>query len=360
MHLLYILLFLFAGFLGMYMIYTPIANRYAKTLEAKTYMQAVFSIFFIYAIGASGAYFLIDKSDFVSNITAYNVFVPLVLTAVVYLAQILCRKMLNWVILALCVGVCVHLRFISEDSIPFGFNIWAYKAFLILFFTLFCHYFYAINAIVHTLTIPSVFMTFGLVLLGILGAAPIYLAICASLLCGILCAYTIINLNEVKIGLNRTDCTVLAFLLANLFILDSGEISFTSCIIFTMIFWTELLRAVWRKFMVSKSGTLEENTGYFQALQHAPLPLISKNLAKVSGVGLFIGWFQLFSVNQYSLLIVSFLIIYWLNGSVENACIGNTQSLKEANKDFVQNIKQTIRDARSNIAKISEKKKEDK
>lgn len=356
MELLYISLFMLLGFFGMFFLYAPIADKYTRTLEIKPYHAASFSIFFIYAIGAIGGYFIVPQNDFINDIGIQNVVVPLFLACTVYFAQTTLNTLPANIITTLCVAGCVVLHPLTPESVPFNTNIWLFKIALTIFFSVFCCYYHAINAVVHTTVIPSIAMMIGLSILGVLGAAPVYLAICAALLIGILSSYLITNANEVKIGLSRADCSVIAFLISNLFILDGGEISFPSCVVFTVIFWTELLRAAWKRVFITKSGLLEENSHYYKAANNVPLPILSKNIAKVCGVCLFLGWFQLFSINQYSLIIVSFLIIFWLNGSVDNIYSTGKQSIHDINKEFFNNIKQSINEAKDNINKITEKK----
>ena len=95
-----------------------------------------------------------------------------------------------------------------------------------------------------------------------------------------------------------------------------------------------------------------ENTNYYWLASHTSAQLAVTSMAKISAVLLFLAWFQLFSVNSYSLPIVTFIIIYWLNGSIGNA---QKKTLKQINKEFVEGLKQNINETKKALKKKEKK-----
>ncbi len=349
---LYFLLMFIFGFLGMFAIFSPLANKYSHTLKFENKMAPIQYIFLFYVLGSLSSYFLVDINDFIEPITLKRIIIPILLSIVIYLsAQILSFKSLSIVVLG-CLAITVYLQPVSIGS-PFP-NIpeWLLKLIVILFFSIFCLFYRILNCIPQSIIIPSVITILGVCVLSLIGAAPIYSALSIIMFVGALLAYLGVNFYETKIGFDDADCTVIGYIIANLLLQNLGEYNFTSCIIFTSVFWAELVVAIWNKVMVFKSGSLMENTNYFIAANKYNSKIMGMNIAKVAVISAFIGWFQLFSINQYSLIIISLFIILWLNNSIGTA-FEKKKSLKEINKDFVEDIKRNIDDAKKLLSEES-------
>ena len=71
---------------------------------------------------------------------------------------------------------------------------------------------------------------------------------------------------------------------------------------------------------------------------------------------MFFGWFQLFSVNQYSLLIITFFVILWLNTTMGQNLLQTPKTLKEINSEFVKDIKQNLKETKETILQMKNKK----
>ena len=110
-----------------------------------------------------------------------------------------------------------------------------------------------------------------------------------------------------------------------------------------MFLWVEIVSAVWRRLFVTHSGMWRENTNYYEAAKIYTLQGLSANILRICVVLLFIGWFQLFAANQYSLLIVAFFLALWLNNLQGQR---QPNSLKEINREFVTELKQNIQETK--------------
>ena len=71
------------------------------------------------------------------------------------------------------------------------------------------------------------------------------------------------------------------------------------------------------------------------------------NICKIGMVVIFISGFQLFAVNQYSLFIVCFAIVLWLNRSFVYP--SKKMTFSEMNKNFVADVKQNISEVKKSI-----------
>lgn len=348
------ILFILASFVAMVLIYNPIANKCMQTAETKFYMLPFNYILIFYALSSLVIYFGFKHSDFIQPLTATRAFVPLVLATIIFISSLFLSKVLQSLIVFACVALTVWMQPLGE-GFPFQeIPTWLSKITLIVFFSVFCIFFSIMNSLPHIMIIPSVIILLAVSLLSALSAAPIYLALSSAVLIGALCGYLSVNLNMVKIPFNNESCSALAYLIVNILLLDASEFSFSSCLIFTIIFWAEFIIALWNRFVIIKSGSLSENTFYFQAAEKYNMRVLLINISRISVICMFIGWFQLYSVNQYSLIIVCLAIVVWLNYNFVHPT--ESKSLKQINQSFISDIKQNLSEVTESFSEISSQK----
>lgn len=356
MAFLYYAVFLIFGFIGMYFMFAPQVKRAEKSGQVTFFTQPVLYMIFLFALGMIGAYFLSDNKDFISLLNPVRVILPILCVCMIYSADIFFGEKMRTIVLILCVGLCIFIQPVEKNFVPFGLNEYVFKTLAVAFFSVFCFFYYILNILPHTIVVATVSMLLGLSLLSVIGGAPVYLAIVAAMLIGCLGAYLWVNLHRVKIELDNTSCSILGFMIAYLFMLDMGELSFSSCIVFSTFFWAQLALALYNRFLVNKSGDLIENSHLFAVAQKITLAALMSNIFKVGMVCMFFGWFQLFSVNQYSLPLVTFFVVLWLNSTMGANILQTPKTLKQVNSEFVEDIKQNLKDTKETLSQISNKK----
>ncbi len=341
---LYIITFALFGFISMYFIYKPAVNKYMQTLELKVSSLAFPYIFAIYALCATVIYLTVNKDDFIEPLTAVRVFVPLILAAAIYASTLVFSKKVIYAVILFAVAITAFLQPIGiGNSFPLT-QLWL-RLLVFVFASVFCLGTRILNILPHTFIMPNIVILSGLILFAIIGAMPLYIAVCAAVLIGISAAYLNINYYDVKIDLDDGACVALSYLICNLLLLNLGEFCFPSCIIITLIFWEEMTAAVYNRLLITHLGMMSENTNYFFAAQKYPLQVLTAAIFKVGVILLFLSWFQLFSVNPYSLIIVGFLIVLWLNGALGQH--ENTPSkLVDINRKFVSDVKQNLQEVK--------------
>ena len=346
--------FVIFGFAAMYALYLPRCNEYQNSLQFKYNMLAFPYVFGLYVLGAIGAYFLIGDKDFIENMSFTRMALPLLFAAIIYAASFLFTPLIyNLTVIAL-IAVTVYLQPLGVGN-PFPqVPEWCLRLALIAFFSIYCLEIKIMNILPHTFIIPQCITVSGLLLLGFIGAAPVYITLCAALLLGIMSAYMIINYYNVKIDLDDGACVAITYLISSLILFTLGEFSFVSCTMFTIVFWAELSIAVWNKFMGEKRQNLAENTGYYLAAEKYSLNVLTSGMIKIGIVTLFIAWFQLFSVNLYSLALISYVLTIWLNNTIGKPFKG-LLSIKEINKEFVSDLKKGLEETK-NIMNKEDKK----
>ena len=345
-----IVIFALLGYSLMFTLFKQQTVKYEKTLQFSLYMLPFIYIFAIYSCGAIGAYFIGNNKDFIEPLTLIRIIFPLICAAVIYVSSAISYGLVANLLAILCIGATVLLQPIGIGNAFTDISPLAVKFAAAVLGIIYCLYNRIFNILPHTFIIPNAVILFGICILGFIGATPVYVALCAALLCGILCAYLYINFYEIKIELDEGACTAIAYLIYSLLLFNIGEYSFSTCIIFTMILWAELLVALWNKYIIFRSGRLAENTDFYLAAQQYSAPALTFNILRICLIILFIGWFQLFASNQYSLLIVSLLFSLWLCHSLGQTNSG-ARSLKEINKEFIKELKHNIAETKEIFTK---------
>ena len=350
-----IILFMLSGFLAMYSVYKRAMNKYLQSLNLNLKSLPVLYIVPLYALAAVLAYFVAGSNDFVEPLTLPRAFLPIVFAGLIYAASIFFGGTVFVLTVATAVGITVWIQPLGIGA-PFNLPFWAVRLLVFGFVVIYCLYSRIMNLLPHTFIIPNILILIGMWILTFIGAMPLYVSLCAAALAGILFAYLNLNYYDVIIPLDEGTCAVITYLVSSLLLLNLGEFCFPSCVIFTMLFWAELIVAICNRLFITHSGTLSENTYYFFAAQRHTLQVLNSNIIKIGVILLFIAWFQLFAVNQYSLIIVALCIAVWLNGILGKGGIA-ANTFKEINRNFISDLKQNINEAKSLLNRT---KKDDK
>ena len=334
------------GFGAMYVSFAPQTRKYLQTLELKFYMLPIIYIWLFYGIGCLGTYFLTDNHDFIEPLTLTRLLLPIGLSALIYAASLFFDDLVFIITLSIAVIILVLAQPLGEGSSFPELPNWSVQIGTIIFGILFCSFYKLMNSTAQSFIIPLLAIMFGVSVLCALGAAPMFCALSAAVFMGLLTAYLSINFYGEKIDLDSGSCAVIAFLTFGILIMNIGEFCFVPCLIFTTVFWVELLSALWHKFAVTHEGNLMENSNYYLAATKYTHNVLAMNIFKICAICVFLGWFQLFSINSFSLPLISLLIIMWLNSSFGRGNADEPKNLKEINQAFVQDIKQNIQTAK--------------
>lgn len=340
-------IYLLFGFLGMYFLFAPKVKLYQKTLDMTVSMLPFPYIALFVAIGMVSAYFL-PTNDFVEPLTITRIIVPLALSWAIYFSYVFLSPLFYNVIVIVCVGITVWLQPVNIGSPLPMLEMWQIKLIAFIIASLFCIFAYVINAVPHTFIVPSIFILIGISVMSLINASPVYFAFCSAITIGALLAYLYPNFYEVHIEFDIPTCTAIAYLICNLLLMNLGEFCFSSCFILTAVFWAELCIALWRKYVTERSGLLIEHTNYYWLSSNYSAQVVCVSIAKVCAVLTFLAWFQLFSPNAYSLLIIGLIVAFWLNNSIGQ---NDNKTFREINKEFIESIKQNIEDVKNTLNK---------
>lgn len=337
------LIFVLTGFSVMYITYKPQTDKYSQTLQFSYRMFPMPYIYAIFALGSVTAYFVSDNSDFVERLTFIRFLTPLIIAPIIYLACILSGRITATVITTIGIALTIFMQPIGSGNAYPEIAVWQLQLIVLIFSCIYCLLGGLNNFIPHTFIIPKVFIMLGLVIMAFLNSTPLYIALCAGILAGVLIAYLSINFYEVKIEIDNPTAITVSYMVCSLLLINLGELCFPSCIILTAVFWAELLVAIWRRIFITRAGSLTENTNYYLAAQNISIKAMVLSLFKICTIIMFLAWFQLYSINGYSLFLIALCIALWLNGSMVLPN-GGKRSLGEINREFISNIKQGIKE----------------
>ena len=352
--LIFFLIFVLTGFLIMYITYKPQTDKYSQTLQFSYGMFPMPYIYAIFALGSIAAYF-IDNTDFVEPLTWIRVLTPLIIAPVIYLSCMLSGRITAAVITIIGIALTIFIQPVNNGNAYPEISVWQIQLIIMVFACIYCLLGGLNNFIPHTFIIPKVFIVLGLVIMAFLNSAPLYIALCAGALAGALIGYLSINFYEVKIEIDNPTAVTVSYMICSLLLMNLGELCFPSCTILTVVFWAELLAAIWRRIFITRAGSLTENTNYYIAAQNINIKTMVLSLFKICTIVMFLAWFQLYSVNGYSLFLIALCIALWLNGSMVLPN-GGKRSLGEINREFISNLKQGIKDTTDLLGK---KRKDD-
>ena len=352
--LLYELLFAAFGFAVLFSVFRGLISVYNQTLQSDFRMEPLPYIFGVYILGLIGAYFLVGTDDFVEPLNLLRIVFPLIFAVMIYVSYMIFSKPMFSLVVVACVAVTVFLQPLGDGTSFHPLPHWSVQILAIIFGSIFCLGAVILNFLPHTYILVQIITLFGLCMLGFIGGTPLYIALSAAILLGALSGYLFNNYYEIKINFDDISSIVTSYLVLNLLLMNLGEYSFPSCIIFTGIFWGELIMALYNRFFVSRSGTLQENTPYYLAAEQFNLYTLTTGIIRIGIISLFIGWFQLFSTNQYSLIVVAILFCIWFDSSLGHKIKG-FGSLKEVNKEFISDLKQNIAETKKLLQKNKDK-----
>lgn len=230
-----------------------------------------------------------------------------------------------------------------QNNLPF----WIDRFCIVILWLTFAWFFQYLNGIDGMAPLQASGITFGLIIVFILGGLPtLYGNFSASFL-GTLTAILIYNWYPAKLMLKDGACISLGFLLGWMLLLTAQEGMGGSALIFITYYALELLWALGNK-LVSDKGDFIANTLYYQTNISGLSPAITcQSISKLLTILLVLGSFQVYAPNNYSLPIVSAFITLWFMNKLHN-WQNQPQSLKEINQEVIQNIKNNV----DNIKKI--------
>lgn len=195
-------------------------------------------------------------------------------------------------------------------------------------------------------------VSFGLFLMFCVGGIPAYIGLMALSLCGIFTCMFRFNGWQIQLQINDGAMMAITFLFCMLLLCGTNEFAGPSMLILSFyiiaeLFWSLFFQYILRK----KEPDLYFNTAYFIAFEKGiDIAVIYTLVLKICIINVVLAAFQLFAQNTFTLPLVAFIIDFWLLTKINNIGQGE-KSLKEVHQNFIENVKDEIKDIKQHFPK---------
>lgn len=195
-------------------------------------------------------------------------------------------------------------------------------------------------------------LSFGLFLISCVGGIPAYLGLMALSMCGIFICMFRFNGWQLQLQINDGAMMSITFLFCMLLLCGTNEFAGPSMLILPIYIITELFWSLFFQYILrKKEPDLYFNTAYFAAFEKGvDIAVIYTLILKICIINIVLAIFQLYAQNAFTLPLITLMIDFWLLTKINN--IGQEEkSIKEVHQDFVENIKDEIKDIKQHFPK---------
>lgn len=195
---------------------------------------------------------------------------------------------------------------------------YAEKTILILSWILFAWFYNILNAVDGVLTIQSLSLTIGLILMYIIGIMPELYTGWISVFAVMLLSFSFFNNYPATLSFKNNDCRIIGFFMGWLIILASIEGNISCALILSMYYIYEAVIVIIKKLSFQKRfKNLEENTFYNQLNTLGASPKnICEFIVRTNLILMLLAGFQIYAPNQYTMGIIAFFAVFWMTSRV--------------------------------------------
>ena len=286
-------------------------------------------------IGCLCSYFLIpEQQDAVIPLTCWHqIIFFLSAFGILFLLNRTSNLKLQFITILFCCTLnCLYLP--ADINITDGLlSPWLEKLILALIWSLFAFFYYTLNGVEGILSIQSLSICLGTVLMFAIGIMPqidgAYSLIFTALFIGI----SYFTRYPAALTLNDSSCMILGLLIGWLGILSAIEGSGSCFIILSMYYIYETLTALLKKLNFQRQfKKMIHNTFYNQLASAGIAPqTIAELVAKINMIMILLAGFQIYAPNSYTMILISFFMVFWVTSKTLTPQEGNNHLLLSGN-----------------------------
>lgn len=335
--------------------FVALTGRFYVDKEDAGGNKLVFMPFYIpSALGIVLLYFFSpDFSDFIHEIGFSNILVPLTCTGIIYVSSLSDRSA-KYTLATILPACAVSAFFLPENALIFEGELpfWLDRAAIIAVWFLFSAMYYILDGIDGVQPVQTGTICTGIIILAVLGATPFLYGLFAAVILAATVAYAVFNWYPARLNMNQASSQALGFMLGWMLFANAAEGASSSSLILIMFFIIELAGAVIKKITLrDKFADLTTDTVYYQANVSGLSPHhICTFLIKLQIIFIILSAFQIYAPNAYSLPLLALVIGIWFLSKLKNWQTPN-KTIRELNRDFMEDIRQNIEDLKNNIGK---------
>jgi len=197
-----------------------------------------------------------------------------------------------------------------------------------------------------------VMLSLGLILIACAGGVPFYLGLMAAVMFGVFACVFQFNKWERQLKINEGAVISFMFLFCMLLLQGVNELAASSMFILTIYVLLELLWSSFFYYLLrSREPHLFYDTVYFSIFERGVLlSSVYTVVFKLCAINIVFALFQLYAQNAFTLPCLGLVINFWLLSKVFYAD-NETKSIKEINKNFVEDVKKEIVEIKQHLKK---------
>lgn len=203
----------------------------------------------------------------------------------------------------------------SEFTLTNGLiPVWTERAALVLGWALFAFLYDDLNNCDGVLSLQSLTLNIGMILLYIIGLLPALYGFYSSSFAAVFLAFNFFSAYPSKIMLNTAACRMLGFLLGWIALLGVVEGDGSCIVIASMYYIYETVIAFFKKMTFQKQFKKLSNNTFYSYLAAAGVPprSICELIARINMILILLAGFQIYASNAYTLILVAFFMVFWL------------------------------------------------
>ena len=312
-----------------------------------------FTLIAVFGLSSLATVWIIPEfDDFISPLTHASLLLPIAAALIIaLLPQVGSKAWIRYIIITLLTAGLVFcggpvLKIFGTET-PAADKILSMGVWLGITFL-----FRIINGICALYLIEISSICLGILILSLIGGTPALIGIMALYLTGTALALLAYNWYPPAMQFTNRAMDSFGFLCGFLMLAAAEEGAGSSVLIFALYPLIELLVAIAKKLtFLPRFQDITSNTFYLQTNLSGLNPgLIGKYIIKLNIVMVLFGIFQLFAPNAYSLPVFSAVYALWNLHRLKNWESGSG-SLKEINRQFVQEVKSGLNEIKNNLNK---------
>lgn len=331
-------------------------NRNLSTFSfSSPLMKDVFSPILVTGfLGMTALHFLLPTyHDQLFEIPYLNIIAIYLITAAAYYAglQTQAARFSFLILISAAIVGAVMLPFsflLFDGALPF----WLDRTTVVLIWAAFAWCYKYLNGIDAIAGIQTIVPLSGMIILAFIGAIPFLTGSYCAILIAVTIAFLAYNWYPAKLVLTSAGCQALGFLVFWYFMLGAQEGAASCLLIFNIYFLVEITWAFIKKLSGKpRCQDITANTFYYQTNVSGLSPaIVAENIFKLTALLLIFGCFQAYAPNNYSLAILSVILVIWFLNHLRSWQIPE-RSFSEINKEVVNDIKSNVEDFKKNIDK---------
>ena len=314
-------------------------------LGLTTFITALFSYFFLY-----------NPDDFIGSLNLEQIIIPFIGAFIINCADIN-RHIKKFLPLILPLAVAVSVAVMPQTSFAFlpQFPFIANALILGSAWLVFSIIFQYANSGEGMLGSQALTFTLGIGLLGCLDALPFMLGVLGWCFSGAFAAMLIFSWSPSRIKISKYNAIALGFLLFSLISPVISEGALSCCVIFSIFFIIDFLWALLLKLtFIPRYNDIYFNMSYQQSVAGGILPEQAASFGlRIQILMLFLGVFQAYSSEPWSLLLISSLLALWLTYRFRTNQ-GGSQKLRDINSQVIEELQDRVNEFKNYIKKDNE------